>query len=338
MDYAELTELLQREPPRCEVTAFPDGSVDTYYEIHGSDDERLDSHTAFGEQIAGDADTFSITQTTTEPGGQAVNIAQQTHALGDKTWLFGHLDHSIFDHLDVEIASMGAPASMFIYEFDDGDLMLADDSADMPEWSLSDLRTAAGDAFAARLTVDVVCCANWASFDAMTDALDQLTAHEFDGNLFVFDPGDLTAAEPASITRLCETLTDLERSYDIVLSADSDEIAQFMTAVGIENDLGEATLTRLRERIDITGVVCHGHPTATAAMADGYVVFPTIEADGKKRQTGAGDRFSAGLAHGLAAGFGWETALGLGNLCASYHVEYGETGTREALTKYVEQA
>jgi sugar/nucleoside kinase (ribokinase family) len=232
---------------------------------------------------------------------------------------------------------MGAPASVFIYEFDDGDLMLADDSADMSEWTLSDLRTAAGDAFTARLTADVVCCANWVSFDAMTDALDQLAAHEFDGNLFVFDPGDLTAAEPASITRLCGTLTDLERSYDIVLSADSDELAHFMTAVGIENDVGEATLTQLRERINITGVVCHGRPMATAAMADEYIAVPTIEADGKKRQTGAGDRFSAGLAHGLAADSGLEAALGLGNLCASYRVEYAETGTREALIKYAKQ-
>lgn len=336
MDYAGLATILRDESSNNEVTVFPDGSVDTYYEILDNNDNRLDSRAAFGERIADDADTFSIDHTTTKPGGQSVNIAQQTHALGDDTWLFGHLDHSIFDGLDVETASMGTPASVFVYEFDDGDLMLADGSADMSDWTLEDLQRAAGDAFATRLTADVVCCVSWVSFDAMTNALDQLADCTLDGDWFVFDPGNLTGADPASIASLCETLAHLERSYDIVLSADSDEIDRLTGVLEIENG-DESALHRLRDQIGSTAIVRHGRPAATAATTDGRVAVPTIEADGANRQTGAGDRFSAGLAHGLAAGCGWENALGLGNLCASYHVEYGETGTRESLTEYATQ-
>ena len=337
MDYAGLATMLRHKSSDNEVTVFPDGSIDTYYEILDSEDDRIDSRVAFGKQIADDMDTFSVECATTKPGGQAVNIAQQTNALGNETWLFGHLDDPLFDSLGFETASMGAPASVFVYEFDDGDLMLADGSAEMSEWSLTDLRAAAGDAFATRLTADVVCCVNWVSFDGMTDALDRLATRNLEGNLFVFDPGDLTSAQPESITHLCEVLGDLEQSYDIVLSADSNETDHFMTALGIENTDEESALARLRERIEITAIVCHGRPKATAVTTEERVAVPTIEADGENRQTGAGDRFSAGLAHGLVAGYEWETALGLGNLCASYHVEYDDTGTRETLAEYATQ-
>lgn len=232
---------------------------------------------------------------------------------------------------------MGTPASVFVYEFDDGDLMFADDAADMSEWSLGDLRTVADDAFESRLTADVVCCGNWVSFDGMPDAIDQIVAHNHDGNLFVFDPGDLTAVTPESIIHLRNALADLEHLYDVVLSADSDEIDHFMTTLGIENINEKAALSRLREQTGITGIVRHGRPAAVAATPERRVAVPTIEADGENCQTGAGDRFSTGLAHGLTAGYTWEYALGLGNICASYRVEYGETGTRESLAEYAIQ-
>lgn len=244
MDYAGLTTMLRHESSDNEVTVFPDGSVDTYYKILDSEDDRIDLRVAFAEQIADDMDTFSIGCTTTKPGGQAVNIAQQMDALGDETWLFGHLDDSLFDSLDFETTSMGAPASVLVYEFEDGDLMLADSSADMLDWSLTDLRAAAGDAFTTHLTTDVVCCVNWVSFDGMTDALNRLAARNFDGNLFVFDPGDLTSTQAESITRLCEVLGNLERSYDVILSADSDKITHLMSALTIKNMDEESALCR----------------------------------------------------------------------------------------------
>lgn len=341
MDYAELAATLRADPPRVEVTAFPDGSVDAYYEVDGDADERIDSRVAFGERIADGGDSFSVDRTATGPGGQAVNVARQTYALGDETHLFGHLDDPTFDGLDFDAESMGAPASVSVYEFDDGDLMLAEGSPDMSEWSLSTLRAAAGEAFEDRLTADAVCCVNWVSFDAMTDALDRVAAEGFDGGPFVFDPGDLTGAPAASVTRLCEVLGDLERSYDVVLSADGDEVAHVarsLSAEDAEADAdGDPALPTIRERVGISGVVRHGASAATAATAEGRVEVANVEADGENRQTGAGDRFTGGLAHALAAGWGWADALGLGNLCASYRVEYGETGTRESLAEYADR-
>lgn len=336
MDYAGLAARLRTESSESEVTAFPDGSVDTFYEVRDGGGDRIDSRGAFGERVAGDADSFALDRTAVKPGGQAVNLARQTHALGDETRLFGHLDHPVFETLDVRTASMGAPTSVSVCEFDDGDLMLAEESDDVSEWSLSTLRAAAGDAFEARLAADAVCCVNWVSFDSMTDALRRLAASDVEGNLFVFDPGDVTGVEAGALIRLCEVLGRLDRSYDVVLTANDDEVGRIRRAFSDGGD-DAPDLTALRERIGVTAVVRHGKSAATAATDAGRIDVRNVEADGAKRQTGAGDRFDGGLAHALAAGLGWEDALGLGNLCASYHVEYGETGTSESLAAYAEE-
>ncbi|MDS0299347.1 carbohydrate kinase family protein [Halogeometricum sp. S1BR25-6] len=338
MDYAGLARRLREDQSRGEVTVFPDGSVDTFYEVRDNGGDRIDSRVEFGERIIDDADSFAVDRAEQKPGGQAVNTARQTHALGDETRLFGHLDDPVFDGLDFETASMGAPASVSVYEFDDGDLMFAEGSEEMPDWSFSDLRAVAGDAFEGRLTADAVCCVNWVSFDSMTDALDRLASRGFDGGLFVLDPGDLTGVRADPITRLCDALGDLEATYDVVLSANGDEIAHLLRVLSVGETDDSSDLADLRERVGIAGVVRHGKSEAAAATADGRLTVPNVEADGKRRQTGSGDRFTGGLAHGLAAGWEWENALGLGNLCASYHVETGETGTGESLAEYADQA
>lgn len=337
MDYTLLASSLRDETSAYEMTAFPDGSVDTYYRVYGNDGDRIESRLAFSERIAADADTFSLTRETTRPGGQAVNVAQQLYALDDTVRLFGHLDDPLFEGLPFETVSMGPPASVSVYEFDDGDLMLSDRPADSSGWSLDELRTAAGDAFRDRLTADAVCCVNWISFDGMTDALARLAALSLDGGPFVFDAGDVVGAPPEAIETLCTALDSLDRSYDVYVSANGSEIeylASVLDAEDVESD--EATLDRLRRRIDVTGVVRHGKSEATAATADGRTAVSTIDADGVRRQTGAGDRFGAGFAHGLAADWSFERALGLGNLCSSYYFEHGETGTRDALAEYAD--
>jgi fructose-1-phosphate kinase PfkB-like protein len=58
---------------------------------------------------------------------------------------------------------------------------------------------------------------------------------------------------------------------------------------------------------------------------------PNLATDGTTRNTGGGDRFTAGFAHDLAAGGEVGAAAALGHCCASYHVTRGETGTAAAL-------
>lgn len=351
MDYAELAAVLRDDASPCEITAFPDGSIDVQYHITDASGDHLGSRAAFGERIAsGDTETFSIEQDAVTLGGQAVNMAYQAHELGDCVALYGHLDDPRFDSLAFETVSMGAPATVYVYDFDGEELMLADSPDAMSEWSLGTLRTAmggssdsdsdsdSGSEFENRMTADAVCCANWISFDGMTTALSALGDQSFDGNHFVLDPGDLTTEPRESILALCEAVGDLEQTYDAVLSMDGDETAYLAELLSIDADSSEASLRRLEEELTITGVVLHGSSEAIAATPDGTVRVPTICVEEVNQLTGAGDRFGAGVAHGLARGWGWESAVRLGNLCASYYVEHGDTGSRAALSTYADRA
>lgn len=336
MDYAEIADVLRDDEEDRDITAFPDGSIDMSYRIIDGTGKQL-ARTEFGEQIAsGKADTFSIDREERAMGGQAVNMARQAHVLGDTVHLYGYLDDSIFDSLACETVSMGKPATVYVYDFSDDEVMLADNPEAMNEWSLATLRDAMGDAFYERMTADAVCCANWISFDGMTDALSHLGELSLDGNDFVLDPGDLTVIPRESIASLCVALNTLEQSYDVVISIDDDETTYLAESLEVEvdDDETEETVKRLWDELGVTGVVRHGSSEAIAATRSGAVSVPNIHISDGGNLTGAGDRFGGGLAHGLARNWEWDSVLGLGNLCASYHVEHGETGSKETLAIY----
>jgi sugar/nucleoside kinase (ribokinase family) len=338
MDYADLADVLRNDAADCDITAFPDGSIDMRYRVTDGSEGRL-AREEFGERIAsGESDTFSIDREERAMGGQAVNMARQATALGDTVHLYGYLDHSIFDSLACETVSMGEPATVYVYDFG-SEVMLADNPDAMSEWSLATLRNAMGDTFEERMTADAVCCANWISFDGMTDALSDIGALSLDGKYFVLDPGDLTVEAQESVASLCAALERLEQSHDVVISIDDGEMTYLAESLAVEvSDDAEETLKRLGTELAVTGIVLHGSSEAIAATPDGMRSVPTIHIDGETDLTGAGDRFGAGLAHGLAREWGWNSALRLGNLCSSYHVEQGETGSRETLASYADSA
>lgn len=336
MDYAEIADVLRDGGVDRDITAFPDGSIDMSYEVFGDNSERL-TRAEFGEQIASEkADTFSIDRKERAMGGQAVNMARQAHALGDSVHLYGHLDDSIFESLSCETVSMGEPATVHVYDFSDDEVMLADNPDAMSEWSLATLRDAMGNTFEERMTADAVCCANWISFDRMTDVLSDLGELPLDGNYFVLDPGDLTIVPQESVVSLCRALNTLEQSYDVVISIDDDETTYLAESLEIEVDNGdvERTVERLGDELGVTGVVLHGSSEAIAVTRNGASSVPNIQISSDRNLTGSGDRFGGGLAHGLAQEWEWDSVLRLGNLCASYHVEHGKTGSRETLGIY----
>ena len=150
MAYADLGERLAADPDPRRVTALPDGSVDTFYAVYGEGREPVASAADFGERIAESAArSFPVDATERRPGGQAVNMARQSHALGDEPTLFGHLDDSVFDDLPFETRSMGASGEIRVLDFDDEEVLLAEDAADLGAWSLADFESVAADPDAA---------------------------------------------------------------------------------------------------------------------------------------------------------------------------------------------
>lgn len=321
MDVSEVVSYLDSESIR--LVTLPDGSVDRRFAVEDNEGA-VESKETFGRRIAsGRAKSFITEHLRTDPGGQAVNAARQAHALGDDVTLVGHLDDPVLAELDVEGVSMGEPADVRIYEFEDGAVMLTDESPDIQTWTLDDLREVVSlDYFAA---VDAVVWTNWASVHATTEALEALGEADIDGNVFVCDPGDVTSRDPDAIPDLARALAALEDSFDVVLSANRAETRYIADSLDLPAPDDTACVRALRDELGITGVTIHASDYAVAARAEETLNVPNVEVESQARYMGGGDRFSAALAHGLGAGWPWTAALALGNLAASYYIEHGET-------------
>lgn len=332
--------------PAVRTAAFPDGSVDVFARIRDAEGERL-SKAAFGERLTGARSReFRLTDRSVEPGGQAVTAARQAHALGDEVRLDGCLDHPRLS-FPFETHSHGEPSRVSVHQFDDGDLVYASVSDDVAGWTLEALETVP--------VADAYVCGNWASVDGMTEAIRAL-AGRLDGAVFVFDPGDLTAAPPAGIRDCCVALGALDDRLPVVASLNDRELTAVADAFAVEADPAA-----VRPEAGVSGVVVHEADAATAAAreVDGEVAVPNVDLDETVRNTGGGDRFNAGLAHGLAAcargdvaadstgghwaddGYGIAEGLGaalaLGNLCASHYVATGETGSAAELAAFASE-
>ena len=256
---ADLADRLAAETRPRSVTALPDGSVDSYYEVYGDRAERIASAGDFGERV-GESDNSSVqlSRTARAPGGQAVTMARQTHALGDDATLFGHLDDPIFDDLDFEAHSMGEPGAVHVLEFEADEVLLADNSADVTDWRLADLDAVADDADAA-LTPEAVCCGNWISVENLSADLRTLAGRSLDGDWFLLDPGTVAAAEPDRVRTLADALRALADAYDVVVSANRPELRAAVDALApaASTDDDADVAAAVREGTGATAVVLH---------------------------------------------------------------------------------
>jgi sugar/nucleoside kinase (ribokinase family) len=315
--------------PVC-VGAFPDGSVDDYYRLHDGE-STVTSRAAFAAGITAGRDSFTLEHVVTEAGGQAVNAARQAAALGDDTLLAGHLDHPIFE-FDFETVSMGDPARVRVCLFEADDVMFVEESADLADWSVADLQGALDvDAFLER---DALCCTNWASVPGLGSAFHDVAARDPDGGVLCLDPGPLSTAQASD---LLDALAPLGDAYDVVVSVNDDEAERLAAAVGHDGRPTDcAVLDAIRAAANATGVVVHGADAAVASTPDGRVSVPTLDVSRGVTETGAGDRFSAGLARSLAAGWAWDLAVAMGNACAAHYVAGAGTGGVDDLRAHVD--
>lgn len=332
MSHDELSEALASDDGERAVTAFPDGSVDVYYTAYDAHGELIEDRETFAERLVEDPPAFPVTRESTEPGGQAVNMAAQADALGNSVQLFGHLDDSILDDLGFEATSMGEPSRVEVYPMDE-DVLFAERSEELADWQLEDLRAAADD-FEGAFEADVVCCGNWPSVPGLTGAFRELADSTIDGGILAFDPGPISVRSTEETRELFDALSALEGTYDVVLSVNGSELRTATDVVGEEVG-GREGAVALREELGITGVVLHTADEALAATSGGVIEVPNRSVDEPARETGAGDRFTAGLAHALAREWDWELALALANACGAHYVETARTADREAIIEWL---
>jgi sugar/nucleoside kinase (ribokinase family) len=320
------------DAPSPTVTCLPDGSVDRRYGVLDADHAPL-ARDEFVESLTRGQRSFATERRGVEPGGQAVNAALQARALDADVTLLGHLDHEVFETLDVDSASMGSPATVDIYEFDDAAMMLTTESTDLETWSYEDVVDSGREG---ALDAAAVVWTNWASVPNATAALRRAADRSGEGGVFVLDPGGLSMRPAAECRELVAVLGALADRYEVAVSANDEELTALADAVGVEGTIAEAAMG-VREAAGIAAVVMHGDTRAVAATDGAVVDQPNVEAASVSRFTGGGDRFTAALAFARACGWDWRPALQLGNGAASYYVGTGGTGDRTDIANCVRE-
>ncbi|WP_408957328.1 PfkB family carbohydrate kinase [Natrinema sp. 74] len=325
------------------IVSLPDGSVDHRYALTGAGGRRVRTAHDFARQLEAGARAFALEPIGIEPGGQAVNAAVQADALGDETLLVGHLDHPVLAEFSFETRSMGSPAAIRVVSLAEDDLLLSEPGP-TDDWRLEELLAVVD--WERIVGADALCCANWVSVRGLTAVFDRLAAAPPDDRLVVaVDPGPIDAVAPAALGGLFDALSraaEVDAPLEIVLSVNPRELAAAVAATNGEpaanggdssadRDRTRERTAALRSALGIAGVVSHGADAAVGATRDDTVTVELLEVDAIERTTGAGDRFSAGLACALAREWPLETALALGNACATQFVATGETGAPAAL-------
>ena len=340
MPYQRLARRLAEEPAPA-VSTLPDGSVDRYCRLSAGALDPVERRTTFAREVeSGGRKGFGLEPRAVEPGGQSVNAARQAHALGAETTCYGHLDdpepgRNVFADLPFDTVSMGRATTVNVLDFDDSDLLLVEESPDLSEWALADLRAAAP--LPVVFGGDAVVCTNWVSTPGLADAFHELGDETIPRVPFVFDPGDVLGSGVAGHRELRAAVTALESSVDAVLSVNATELRAITAALPeppappIDD---EDRVLAVRDASDAAAVVKHGKEEALAATAEGIVRVdnPVVE---DRRQIGGGDRFGGGLAVGLGSDWDWPVALACGNACASHYVSTAETASAAELREWL---
>ena len=330
------------------LTTLPDGSLDYFCTVAEDGDGRIESREAFARAVLEERDSLRFRVDTVEPGGQAVNAAMQLHALGDPVTCYGHLDAPAFASLPFETVSMGEPSEVYVFAFDDRDLMLARNT-DLSEWTLAELEGVAD--LSTVFAADGICCSNWVSAPGLERAFHRLGGLDVPRAPFVFDPGDVVGHDAEEVEPLHEAMSVLQDTFDVVYNANRAEIEATAAPLSGTFDDDLDRLAAVREETGIAAAVMHAGDEAAAATPDGRVRVANYRVDAPERHTGGGDRFTGGtrrmprgltprqltggLAHALACGWDWDVALAMGNACAVTYVESGTTGDVDDLVEFV---
>lgn len=324
--------------PSPRVVTLPDGSVDRYSRLSAGGLDPVERRRTFAREVdAGGRDEFALKSTATEPGGQAVNAAVQAHALGGDVVCYGHLDHDVFADLPFETVSMGRPATVDVLDFDDGDLLLVEESPDLAAWTHEDLEAVAP--LATVFDADALCWTNWVSVPGTEAAFRALGRADLPRVPLVFDPGDVLGYGVVAHRRLREAVTAMQATADVVLSLNRTEVRAMAAALpdppappADDRD----RLRAIRAELEVTAAVKHAADESAVATESRFVAIDPDPVADPVRQTGGGDRFSGALAFALGAGWPWGPALRCATGAATHYVRTGETAGVDELVAHAE--
>jgi len=346
----------------CRVVTGFDGFVDEMISLVGerrslNDFTPVPDIATFGKLIsaaAGHSSLREIVVNDVHPGGCAVNLADGLASLGVGVDCFATLGepvHAAFRDIAAKcqgIHSWGRePGRTLAFEFADGKLMfssvkqLADFTPNAVRAYLAD-----GAYLTACASAQVIALTDWTLYPHMTGVW-RLLQQEVFSKLshrphFLIDLVDPSSRSAGDIREMAAIVTDFEPAGPLTLGLNGNEAnilckLHGLAAVPAEGTAEEtlAQAEALRAQLKITRVLIHRIAFAVSSDEEGGNIRLGSVCQNPKKSTGAGDRFNAGVALGLALGMNAADCLGLGCAVSGFFVRNAHSATRAELSRFL---
>lgn len=342
-----LAERISIIPHQRIVVGF-DGFIDEVIQVVA---ERTDQNTfrpmagipefaAWAEAAAGRNSLREIIVRRQDPGGCAVNLADGLSSLGAAVALFATLGSSIhpaFAGIAARCAAVHPLGEVhgrtLALEFPDGKLMLcAVSQLATIDRTLAEAALTSGAYPAACAKAQVIALTNWALYPHMTAIWELLGERVFSRlphrPAFLVDLVDPRGRSQMDQLMMLQQLRRLETWGRVTLSLNLNEanaLGELLhLPLTITDEVGTAA-DRLRTTLGLSEIVIHNGKAAATAGASGIQMLAPPWCAAPVKLTGAGDRFNAGYALGLALNLSPDLRLALGNATGSAFVAQGSS-------------
>lgn len=253
--------------------------------------------------------------------------------------LLGYPDlHPVFRPLKslCKVVSVGAPGHTDALEFQDGKLMLGKLNT-IKDMCWTRLKDVVGEQVLRELFFlsDMVAVTNWTMLTEMEEVLDNIIRMTPDSSKvkFFFDLADPEKRSSEDLMKVLEQIKALGKKTECILGLNLREAEQVSKVLGIREEpedsapgVEDASI-RIREVLDIHGVVVHAVKFAGASIGDEHAGIEGPFCPSPKLSTGAGDHFNGGFCGGLLADLPVREALYVGVGTSGWYVRNGRSPT-----------
>jgi len=283
-------------------------------------------------------------------GGNMPNYASSLSALGvhcDCIGAFGYPEvNDIFLTMgeNIAITSIAEAGTCNALEFDDGKVMLADNS----EINLLDFTLLLERVGKERLVKwiesnDAFGLFCWSELPGMTSVWRDFLAEIFprvkfqDRKLMVIDISDCSRRSAAEIREMCDLMKAFGKYFTVVFSLNLNECMLVSSALGKEESITDAEEAGriIYQAIGPQALVLHLLDGVMLFEGDDILFLPTKRVASPKISTGGGDNFNAGLTLALLNGMAYGESVAVANAVSSFYVANGRSASFDELLSYI---
>jgi hypothetical protein len=338
-------------PPPGKVVAGFDGFVDNIISVVDSRKSQKEFTTvptlaAFGARIsaaAGESANVELVTNLQKIGGNGPIMCNAMCGYGVELVYIGPLGQgkpdAVFAPLverTKEVFTLGPPANTDALEFKDGKLMMGK-LQPLDAANYEAVKTAVGlekltDLYA---KCDAIVSVNWTMVMNMTDiwqgcikdVLPEVGRRSSKRKLFFVDIADPKKRTREDLRKCCDTLTEVNKFCDVVLSLNCSETRQCLEVFGETWDGGNEDFeaarlaaVKLRSKMGIHMLQVHMKGSAAGATAKESVGVPGYYTSDPVITTGGGDHFNSGFLSALMTGCSLADSLRIGGATSGNYV------------------